>query len=155
MAPTRRGKNNQAPVYPPSPPSEDDNEYNPQDSSYSHMASTTGRQTPYQRGTSQGAAGGAVPLQRGSACLSCRKRKMRCDGQRPICGGCARANRSADCEYDDGKTKTRTQLLQEKIHRLEHRLQQLEGPAQDDGIASASANLPFVQGIAQPRPQVC
>ncbi|KIM28803.1 hypothetical protein M408DRAFT_329249 [Serendipita vermifera MAFF 305830] len=148
MAPTRRTKNNSNPIYPPSPPSEDDNEYHPHRES-SQMASA-GRHTPYQRGTSQGAGaagvgmtGGNVPLQRGSACLSCRKRKMKCDGQRPICGGCTRANRSADCEYDDGKTKTRTQLLQEKIQRLEFRLQQLEGTAPDEG--NATTNQAFMQ----------
>lgn len=156
MAPTRRTKISSNQAYPPSPPSEDDNDYNPHQES-AHM-SASGRHTPYQRGTSQGAAagmsGGTVPLQRGSACLSCRKRKMKCDGQRPICGGCTRANRSADCEYDDGKTKTRTQLLQEKIHRLEFRLQQLEGAAPEE--ASFNTNPPFSPTgfIAPPRPQV-
>jgi len=158
MAPTRRAKPNRTPAYPPTPPSAEDDEYRPQDSTLT----SNGRHTPYQRAVSQSAASaampaGATPLQRGSACLSCRKRKMRCDGSRPICQQCSRANRSADCEYDDGKTKTRTQLLQEKIHRLEFRLQQLEGTAPSEG--NANANLPLAQSpaslVAQSRTHVC
>lgn len=154
MAPTRRTRTNQTPAYPPTPPSAEDDEYLPQDS----VIASIGRHTPYQRAVSQGAgaamSAGAAPLQRGSACLSCRKRKMKCDGSRPICQQCSRANRSADCEYDDGKTKTRTQLLQEKIHRLEFRLQQLEGTAPEKG----NVNGAFVQSptsfVNQSRPQV-
>lgn len=52
---------------------------------------------------------------------------QKCDGSKPVCQQCTKANRAADCEYDDGKSKTRTQLLQEKIQRLESRIHQLEG----------------------------
>ncbi|GJJ11872.1 hypothetical protein Clacol_006110 [Clathrus columnatus] len=69
------------------------------------------------------------PLQRGSACLSCRKRKMKCDAGKPACAQCVKANRAVDCDYDDGKSKSRTQILQEKISTLETRLRELEGPA--------------------------
>ncbi|KAJ7587027.1 hypothetical protein C8J56DRAFT_90526 [Mycena floridula] len=67
-------------------------------------------------------------LQRGKACLRCRKRKMRCDGMRPACQQCTRAKKGEGCEYDDGKGKTRTQLLRETITRLEDRIRQLEDP---------------------------
>ncbi|KAF8589685.1 hypothetical protein K439DRAFT_1404641 [Ramaria rubella] len=77
------------------------------------------------------------PLQRGSACLSCRKRKMKCDAGKPTCGQCIKANRSGDCDYDDGKSKSRTQLLQEKVATLEHRLRELESsPSTSDSSAS-------------------
>ncbi|KAF8528179.1 hypothetical protein BU17DRAFT_61477 [Hysterangium stoloniferum] len=89
----------------------------------------------------------AHPLQRGSACLNCRmllmlnvvprrKRKMvpdshppppqKCDAGKPACAQCVKANRAGDCDYDDGKSKSRTQLLQEKIVSLENRLRELE-----------------------------
>ncbi|CAE6384828.1 unnamed protein product [Rhizoctonia solani] len=65
-------------------------------------------------------------LQRGSACLSCRKRKLKCDAVRPACRKCTTAGRADECHYDDGKQKTRTQLLQEKVKELEEKLKTLE-----------------------------
>ncbi|KAH9940358.1 uncharacterized protein BXZ73DRAFT_98800 [Epithele typhae] len=73
---------------------------------------------------------GPVPLQRGKACLRCRKRKMRCDGTRPACAQCVRAKKGDTCEFDDGKGKTRTQLMREHIARLELRVKELESPEQ-------------------------
>ncbi|KAI0779614.1 hypothetical protein C8Q74DRAFT_1316163 [Fomes fomentarius] len=73
---------------------------------------------------------GPAPLQRGKACLRCRKRKMRCDGARPACAQCVRAKKGDACEYDDGKGKTRTQLMREHIARLEMRVKELENPEQ-------------------------
>ncbi|KAI0769392.1 hypothetical protein BD413DRAFT_83223 [Trametes elegans] len=73
---------------------------------------------------------GPTPLQRGKACLRCRKRKMRCDGMKPACAQCVRAKKADACEYDDGKGKTRTQLMREHIARLEMRVRELENPEQ-------------------------
>ncbi|RPD58691.1 hypothetical protein L226DRAFT_457383 [Lentinus tigrinus ALCF2SS1-7] len=73
---------------------------------------------------------GPAPLQRGKACLRCRKRKMRCDGTKPACAQCVRAKKADACEYDDGKGKTRTQLMREHIARLEMRVKELENPEQ-------------------------
>lgn len=73
-----------------------------------------------------GAVTNAGALQRGKACLRCRKRKMRCDGAKPSCGQCAKAKKGDACEYDDGKGKTRTQLMRENIIRLEQRIRELE-----------------------------
>ncbi|KIM40057.1 hypothetical protein M413DRAFT_73484 [Hebeloma cylindrosporum] len=67
-------------------------------------------------------------LQRGKACLRCRKRKMRCDGTKPSCQQCTRAKKADGCEYDDGKGKTRTQILRETIVKLEQRVKELEDP---------------------------
>ncbi|KIJ18475.1 hypothetical protein PAXINDRAFT_167077 [Paxillus involutus ATCC 200175] len=67
-------------------------------------------------------------LQRGRACLRCRKRKMRCDGVKPACQQCSRAKKPECCQYDDGKGKTRTQLLRENVERLEQRVRELEDP---------------------------
>ncbi|TFK44660.1 hypothetical protein BDQ12DRAFT_29250 [Crucibulum laeve] len=67
-------------------------------------------------------------LQRGKACLRCRKRKMRCDGTKPACQQCTRAKKGDVCEYDDGKGKTRTQILRETIVKLEQRVRELEDP---------------------------
>ncbi|KIY46791.1 hypothetical protein FISHEDRAFT_46643 [Fistulina hepatica ATCC 64428] len=75
-----------------------------------------------------GSKSNAASLQRGKACLRCRKRKMRCDGAKPACQQCTRAKKGDQCEYDDGKSKTRTQLLREQILRLEQRIRELEDP---------------------------
>ncbi|KAJ8518305.1 hypothetical protein ONZ45_g4594 [Pleurotus djamor] len=53
---------------------------------------------------------------------------MRCDGVKPACQQCIRAKKSDGCEYDDGKGKTRTQILRETIARLENRIRELEDP---------------------------
>ncbi|KAJ7292758.1 hypothetical protein C8J57DRAFT_6452 [Mycena rebaudengoi] len=68
-------------------------------------------------------------LQRGQACSNCRRRKMRCDGLRPVCGQCSRASRPDDCEYTDHNGRTRAEILEEDISRVERRIYELEHPA--------------------------
>ncbi|KAI6141897.1 hypothetical protein BKA82DRAFT_1002991 [Pisolithus tinctorius] len=67
------------------------------------------------------------PLQRGKACISCRRRKMRCDGLRPTCTQCLRGDRAIDCEYTDGSQRSRTLALEEDVARLQARVRELEG----------------------------
>ncbi|KAF8965744.1 hypothetical protein BDZ97DRAFT_1658530 [Flammula alnicola] len=76
-------------------------------------------------------------LPRGGACVSCRRRKMRCDGQRPICSQCDRAGRAEDCEYTSGQERSTVQILEENISRLEARIQELQNPE----VASTSVTL--------------
>ncbi|KAJ7771493.1 hypothetical protein B0H16DRAFT_1305750 [Mycena metata] len=90
----------------------------------------------------------ATPLQRGSACLCCRKRKLKCDGTRPVCNQCVKMNRDEECEYDDKKQKSRTQKLKEKLSALEQRLRELEsesGATSPSASESSSLGLPFTQ----------
>ncbi|KAF8826230.1 hypothetical protein HHX47_DHR6000693 [Lentinula edodes] len=68
------------------------------------------------------------PLKRGKACLTCRFFKIRCDGVRPICGPCRRTPKEDPCEYADGPGRSRAQVLQETISRLEARLWEYEHP---------------------------
>ncbi|GAA6021557.1 hypothetical protein JCM11491_000254 [Sporobolomyces phaffii] len=58
----------------------------------------------------------APSLKRGTACMLCRKRKLRCDGIRPKCGTCHRL--SHECVYGDP--------AQEKTKELERRIRSLE-----------------------------
>jgi len=53
---------------------------------------------------------------------------QRCDGVKPTCQQCVRAKKPELCQYDDGKTKTKTQMLRENIERLEQRIRELEDP---------------------------
>ncbi|KAJ7700836.1 hypothetical protein B0H17DRAFT_1005364 [Mycena rosella] len=63
-------------------------------------------------------------LPKGHACVDCR-----CDSVRPICGPCTRAARFEDCEYVDGAYATsNVQQLEESIHRIQHRIMDLERP---------------------------
>ncbi|KAJ7184466.1 hypothetical protein C8R46DRAFT_1026374 [Mycena filopes] len=96
----------------------------------------------------------ATPLQRGSACLCCRKRKLKCDGTRPVCNQCVKMNRDEECEYDDKKQKSRTQKLKEKLSLLEQRLRELEsesGATSPSSSESSSLGLPFTQ---HPSPEI-
>ncbi|KAI1796900.1 hypothetical protein LXA43DRAFT_985034 [Ganoderma leucocontextum] len=86
------------------------------------------RPFPLKRCFSKPSGGSSKRAPRGSACLNCRRRKMRCDGTRPICGQCTRANREADCEYTDGPGPSPTQMLEDQIARLESRIRELEHP---------------------------
>ncbi|KAF9265865.1 hypothetical protein L218DRAFT_897761 [Marasmius fiardii PR-910] len=84
----------------------------------------------------------STPLQRGLACLSCRKRKLKCDGKRPVCSSCVKMKREGECEYEDKKQKSRTQKLKEKLAMLEERIRELEGPEEPgsrSGVASSSS----------------
>ena len=47
---------------------------------------------------------------------------------KPTCQQCVRAKKPELCQYDDGKTKTKTQMLRENIERLEQRIRELEDP---------------------------
>ncbi|KAF8811995.1 hypothetical protein BYT27DRAFT_7335959 [Phlegmacium glaucopus] len=65
-------------------------------------------------------------LGRGSACLSCRRRKLKCTGTRPVCEQCNQMKRAHECQYDDSSKKSRTQTLREKVAVLEAKLRDLE-----------------------------
>ncbi|KAK0227711.1 hypothetical protein IW262DRAFT_551926 [Armillaria fumosa] len=67
-------------------------------------------------------------LQRGRACVHCRRRKMRCDGVRPVCGPCDRARRPDDCQYTDNQGRSRMEILEESISRVRARIKELENP---------------------------
>ncbi|KAI0636017.1 hypothetical protein C8Q77DRAFT_608668 [Trametes polyzona] len=88
------------------------------------MSSTASAPT----GEASSSGGPSKRAPRGAACLNCRRRKMRCDGVRPVCGQCIRTNREIDCEYTDGPGPSPTQILEEQIARLESRIRELEHP---------------------------
>lgn len=58
------------------------------------------------------------PLPRGSACLICRKRKLRCDGQRPKCATCARLGHECGYGGQEGSMERLSEyasILEQKI----------------------------------------
>ncbi|KAI5984046.1 hypothetical protein EDD15DRAFT_1810245 [Pisolithus albus] len=90
------------------------------------------------------------PLQRGRACISCRRRKMRCDGLRPTCTQCLRGDRAIDCEYTDGNQRPRTLALEEDIARLQARVRELEDP--QSSTPSVTLQHPYSQSPQQSTP---
>ncbi|KZV76202.1 hypothetical protein PENSPDRAFT_680407 [Peniophora sp. CONT] len=74
-------------------------------------------------------------LPRGKACANCRLRKMKCDGVRPTCGPCTRADRG-DCEYTATAAPSTTRSLERKVTQLRGRLRDLER-AQGSGQSAA------------------
>ncbi|GJE93210.1 Zn(II)-C6 fungal-type domain-containing protein [Phanerochaete sordida] len=68
-------------------------------------------------------------LPRGKACVPCRRRKMKCDGNQPTCNQCLRFNRSAECQFSEGPSPSTTRVLEQHIARLQSRIHELE---QDD-----------------------
>ncbi|KAK0210095.1 hypothetical protein DFS33DRAFT_1251608 [Desarmillaria ectypa] len=82
-------------------------------------------------------------LQRGRACVHCRRRKMRCDGVRPVCGPCARARRPDDCQYTDSQGRSRMEILEENISRVQARIQELENPETSE--ASVILHSPYTK----------
>ncbi|KAG8216258.1 hypothetical protein J3R82DRAFT_8301 [Butyriboletus roseoflavus] len=86
------------------------------------------------------------PLQRGKACIPCRRRKMKCDSARPVCTPCLRGERIEDCEYTDGPRRPRTLTLEEDIARLRARVEELENP--EEQTSSIELYAPYTDASA-------
>ncbi|KAJ7646877.1 hypothetical protein FB45DRAFT_677487, partial [Roridomyces roridus] len=56
---------------------------------------------------------------------------QKCDGVKPVCGQCTRAPKDDDCEYQEGRSRSRTKVLEDTVARLEARLQELEHPEEN------------------------
>lgn len=65
---------------------------------------------------------GQLPKQKRIACVLCRKRKLKCDGQRPACATCTRLQH--DCVYDEVRRKSGPK--RGYVKALEARLAQVE-----------------------------
>ncbi|RBR26517.1 uncharacterized protein FIESC28_00703 [Fusarium coffeatum] len=52
------------------------------------------------------------------ACNSCRKRKIRCDGKKPVCEACRRRGEKEPCIYTETKSPTQTSKETEQILEL-------------------------------------
>ncbi|KAG8712440.1 hypothetical protein FRC08_014583 [Ceratobasidium sp. 394] len=74
-------------------------------------------------------------LPRNNACLVCRKRKVKCHGDRPECNECLVSGRK--CQYEDITYLTRTQQLYERIRELQSKIQAAE--QRISGHASSSS----------------
>ncbi|KAL4268764.1 Zn(2)-C6 fungal-type domain-containing protein [Pleurotus pulmonarius] len=82
-------------------------------------------------------------LPRGSACRNCRRRKVKCDGVKPICGACSRSLGSfSDCEYVESG-RSQTQIMEESIALIESRIRELESPDSSNHSVTLQNPYPF------------
>ncbi|KAI0091656.1 hypothetical protein BDY19DRAFT_904279 [Irpex rosettiformis] len=65
-------------------------------------------------------------LPRGAACVVCRSKKIKCDGNRPKCNQCLRFGKEAECEYGDRPAPNATRVLEGQIAYLENKIRQFE-----------------------------
>ncbi|KAK0484959.1 hypothetical protein IW261DRAFT_1560627 [Armillaria novae-zelandiae] len=113
------------------------------------------------RGSSSSSSRSSTHLHKGSACLNCRRRKIRCDGLRPVCGPCLASPGFSDCEYSN-RGVTRAQALEEQISVLQSRIQDLEQPGHSDSSITLSdpyhrhrpAEFASAPGVLQSLPDI-
>ncbi|GAA5985225.1 hypothetical protein JCM10908_002575 [Rhodotorula pacifica] len=94
-----------------------------------------------------------------TACNRCRRKRGRCDGEKPACGPCAKAG--AECEYELGMdrrkpyAKSVVQAMQLRIDTLEAQLAALTGEVSADPTTTSapSSRSPRLPAPAPPVPQ--
>ena len=74
-------------------------------------------------------------LARGNACFSCRRRKQRCDGTRPVCNQCTRFNRVGECIFEE-RHRTQTEILEDRVRELEALVAQATRDAEANGFGT-------------------
>ncbi|OAQ78182.1 fungal specific transcription factor [Purpureocillium lilacinum] len=75
------------------------------------------------------------------SCEPCRRRKVKCGGEQPVCHRCAARN--GDCVYKLNPTRSYTQRLEERIKELEDQLANVsKSPA--SAAASSHSSPPVI-----------
>ncbi|ODH29855.1 hypothetical protein ACO22_03679 [Paracoccidioides brasiliensis] len=90
--------------------------------------------------TSSQNVSGWVPRPKRIACVICRRRKLRCDGNKPSCGTCSRLGH--DCAYDEVRKKSGPK--RGYVKQLEARLAQVETLLQSQDSGDGSQVVPAV-----------
>jgi hypothetical protein len=93
-------------------------------------------QSQERRGSQEEGANGQVPKPKRIACVLCRKRKLRCDGNKPSCGTCTRLQH--ECSYDEVRRKSGpkrgyVKALEARLAQVETLLKTQDEPAQTKG----------------------
>ncbi|KAF8997623.1 hypothetical protein BDQ17DRAFT_1428961 [Cyathus striatus] len=98
--------------------------------------------------SSSGARKRGPYIQRGTACVNCRRRKMKCDGIHPVCGPCAHSGHSEDCEFTASMSHlSQSQILEQNIAMLEARLEELQ-QAERNGAPAVQLSDPYTASEA-------
>ncbi|VDC05198.1 unnamed protein product [Peniophora sp. CBMAI 1063] len=104
-----------------------------------------------QTDRSSGSSSPTRPLARGQACMPCRWRKVRCDGVRPTCNQCAKADPARECNYHDAST-SHASNLQKTVTQLEARVRQLEQEGPSTGSSAVFLRDPYSDSPLQGSP---
>lgn len=92
----------------------------PSDDYFNDLSQQPAKQTPEQRGALEDNS--QIPKTKRIACVLCRKRKLRCGGEKPSCATCTRLQH--DCSYDEVRRKSGPK--RGYVKALEARLAQVE-----------------------------
>ncbi|KAE8454281.1 hypothetical protein EG329_005206 [Mollisiaceae sp. DMI_Dod_QoI] len=87
-----------------------------------HRGGSTVEAQPSAAGPSASAANEGKPIEKTISCVSCRKRKLKCDRIKPKCGTCTRLRH--DCEYPERRRNLGSK--RRNMKELEARLAQVE-----------------------------
>jgi len=85
-------------------------------------------------------------LRRGTACVRCRSKKLKCTGERPICSVCLHSRKPVECVYQPmakrkpktHRLRSRLQELEDQIREKENRLSKLDDPFPDTPLTTQS-----------------
>ncbi|POS72372.1 fungal specific transcription factor [Diaporthe helianthi] len=97
---------------------------------------TTGASAPHPPNNAD------IPKPKRLACMICRKRKLRCDGNRPHCSTCMRLGH--DCAYDEVRRKSGpkrgyVKALEERLKQVETLLKTQDQPAAPKQVVHVAA----------------
>lgn len=89
--------------------------------------------TPHDAAKPQ-SANDSVPRPKRIACILCRKRKLKCDGNKPSCSTCSRLGHT--CEYSEERKKSGpkrgyVKLLEARLKQVENLLETRDAPDPD------------------------
>lgn len=73
-----------------------------------------------------------------TSCLTCRRRKVKCDHERPVCGACTRGNRT--CRYDVAQNPGTVNIALEDAFELRDRVERLEELLIKAAVAAGTGN---------------
>jgi hypothetical protein len=98
----------------------------------------------------EGGVNDGIPRPKRIACILCRKRKLKCDSNKPSCGTCSRLNHH--CEYSEERKKSGpkrgyVKLLEARLKQVENMLESRDTPAENGQRRTQSttnAQVPFV-----------
>jgi hypothetical protein len=66
-------------------------------------------------------------LRRGTACVRCRSKKLKCTGERPVCSVCQYSRKPVECVYQPmAKRKLKTHRLRSRLQELEDQIREKE-----------------------------
>ncbi|KAK9321002.1 fungal-specific transcription factor domain-containing protein [Lipomyces orientalis] len=87
-----------------------------------------------------------MPLSKRIACVTCRKKKLRCDGARPACGNCARMSQQR-CFYEEKRRKSGprrgyVKMLEQRLGTICERYGEMVAYVEGQLRANSSGQIP-------------